>query len=359
MDIYPAYIALGLMAIILYRIFESINSENEYHLKHLFYHFVFQYIFIAHYSIHLITSYEFSITVTFLLRYFTYLFLYLYIKSVIYSKRAKLKIGYFALAGLILSVYYLNTKGIHLINYSSKVTSDSSIYHINASVISGNEDFLFLSYFGQLIYSILMLRLFFNSHKLTSNPENIIRLKDGLTLYLVFFIVSILLTMNNIVLLYFNIHFISYSFITRMIGFTTLLIFFIFPNTSKELFSIKLKKKTTNKTKSIFDQILNYFEESEPFLNPNYNLSNLSIDTGFRNEIIRESIKSHSNKTVPAFINSHRIEKACKLIQEGYLKQYSMNALVEVSGFTSQPTFNRAFKLVSGKTPTEYSESYS
>jgi AraC-like DNA-binding protein len=144
-----------------------------------------------------------------------------------------------------------------------------------------------------------------------------------------------------------------------MIGFTTLLIFFIFPNTSKELFSIKLKKKTTNKTKSIFDQILNYFEESEPFLNPNYNLSNLSIDTGFRNEIIRESIKSHSNKTVPAFINSHRIEKACKLIQEGYLKQYSMNALVEVSGFTSQPTFNRAFKLVSGKTPTEYSESYS
>jgi AraC-like DNA-binding protein len=42
------------------------------------------------------------------------------------------------------------------------------------------------------------------------------------------------------------------------------------------------------------------------------------------------------------------------LIDEGYLLNYSMEALAEKSGFSSQENFNRVFKVLKSCTPTEY-----
>ena len=57
-------------------------------------------------------------------------------------------------------------------------------------------------------------------------------------------------------------------------------------------------------------------------------------------------IKTFSNMSVPMFINSHRIEYAIKLINDGYLQNYSIEALAEKSGFNSQENFNKIFKLL-------------
>ncbi|MDB4267696.1 helix-turn-helix domain-containing protein, partial [Flavobacteriaceae bacterium] len=54
------------------------------------------------------------------------------------------------------------------------------------------------------------------------------------------------------------------------------------------------------------------------------------------------------------FINSYRIKYAIKLIDEDYLQNYSMEALAEKSGFSSQENFNRVFKVLKSCTPTEY-----
>ena len=58
--------------------------------------------------------------------------------------------------------------------------------------------------------------------------------------------------------------------------------------------------------------------------------------------------------SVPLFINSYRIKYAIKLIDEGYLENYSMEALAEKSGFNSQENFNRVFKILKSFTPTQY-----
>ena len=61
--------------------------------------------------------------------------------------------------------------------------------------------------------------------------------------------------------------------------------------------------------------------------------------------------------SVPMFINSHRIEYSIKLMNEGYLDKFSIMALAEKSGFSSQENFNRVFKLLKKNTPSELKNS--
>ena len=68
-------------------------------------------------------------------------------------------------------------------------------------------------------------------------------------------------------------------------------------------------------------------------------------------------IKTFSNMSVQMFINSHRIEYAIKLINDGYLQNYSIEALAGKSGFNSQENFNRVFKLLKKVTPSEFRNS--
>ena len=58
--------------------------------------------------------------------------------------------------------------------------------------------------------------------------------------------------------------------------------------------------------------------------------------------------------SVPLYINSFRVEYACKLIKQGYLESFSMKAIAEKSGFNSQENFNRVFKQLKSCTPSEF-----
>jgi len=112
----------------------------------------------------------------------------------------------------------------------------------------------------------------------------------------------------------------------KLIAIFTLLLLVIKPKLIRRLASIKNIEKGDDHLINVFEEITNYFI----------------------------SIKNFSNMTVPLYINSHRVEFSCKLIREGYLENYSMDALAEKSGFSSQKNFNRVFKLIMSLTPTEY-----
>ncbi len=106
--------------------------------------------------------------------------------------------------------------------------------------------------------------------------------------------------------------------------------------------------------KNIYHQIESLFLNTDSYLDFNYTSASISADTGIRSELIRNSIKVYSEMSVPLFINSYRIKYAIKLIDEDYLQNYSMEALAEKSGFSSQENFNRVFKVLKSCTPTEY-----
>jgi len=125
----------------------------------------------------------------------------------------------------------------------------------------------------------------------------------------------------------------------KLIAIFTLLLLVIKPKLIRRLASIKNIEKGSN------------------YRDSNFMPANLAVDLGIRNELIRKSIKNFSNMTVPLYINSHRVEFSCKLINEGYLENYSMDALAEKSGFSSQKNFNRVFKIIKSCTPSQYKDS--
>ena len=102
--------------------------------------------------------------------------------------------------------------------------------------------------------------------------------------------------------------------------------------------------------KTFYYQIESLFSKGDAYLNFNYTSASISADTGIRNELVRNSIKIYSQMSVPLFINSYRIKHAIKLIEEGYLENFSMEALAEKSGFNSQENFNLSLIHISEPT---------
>ena len=56
--------------------------------------------------------------------------------------------------------------------------------------------------------------------------------------------------------------------------------------------------------------------------------------------------------------NGLKVEHACSEIRNGVLKKQTVESLALDCGFNSKPTFNRTFKQIVGKTPSEYAEKF-
>ncbi|MFZ4559866.1 MAG: helix-turn-helix domain-containing protein [Saprospiraceae bacterium] len=56
--------------------------------------------------------------------------------------------------------------------------------------------------------------------------------------------------------------------------------------------------------------------------------------------------------------NKLKVEHACSEIRNGVLKKQTVESLALDCGFNSKPTFNRTFKQIVGKTPSEYAEKF-
>jgi AraC-like DNA-binding protein len=66
--------------------------------------------------------------------------------------------------------------------------------------------------------------------------------------------------------------------------------------------------------------------------------------------------KKRTRHTFVSFLNEVRINEACKKLTEGGFD--SISTVAYTCGFNSITNFNRVFKAVLGKSPSEYVESY-
>jgi AraC-like DNA-binding protein len=140
----------------------------------------------------------------------------------------------------------------------------------------------------------------------------------------------------------------------KVLGILTILILIVRPEIIRKISRINNSDDKDEGLLKIYRHIKSLFSEDNKYLNPDYTSASISAETGIRNELVRNSIKTHSGMSVPQFINSYRIKFATRLIDEGYLQNYSMEGLAEKSGFSSQENFNRVFKLIKSCTPTQY-----
>ena len=92
------------------------------------------------------------------------------------------------------------------------------------------------------------------------------------------------------------------------------------------------------------------------FLNPNLRIADLEDELGISSKQLSDEIFFRSGKSTKEFINSLRIGFSISKIEEGYLEDFTVDSLAELSGFNSRITFYRAFKKETTMTPSEYWE---
>ena len=140
----------------------------------------------------------------------------------------------------------------------------------------------------------------------------------------------------------------------KLLGIFTIMFLIIKPKILNGIIQIKNSVELDQNLKVLYHKIESLFAQKKYFLNSKYTSATITTQTGIRSELVRKSIKLYSDMSVPMYINSYRINHAVKSIDEGYLKNYSMEALAESVGFSSQENFNRVFKILKHCTPSEY-----
>ena len=95
-------------------------------------------------------------------------------------------------------------------------------------------------------------------------------------------------------------------------------------------------------------------EKHQLYLNPNLRQQHLAEQLQTNTVVLSQMLDTTLKQNFNEWISHYRVAHARKLIAEGYLKVYSVDALAEASGYGSRVSFYRNFKRVMGKTPVEY-----
>ena len=94
------------------------------------------------------------------------------------------------------------------------------------------------------------------------------------------------------------------------------------------------------------------------FLTVDYKLLQVSIESGIPTHHLTYFFNELKKISFSDWRNNLRIEHALALIHQGEINNFTLEAISVKCGFTSQSTFIRSFKNVTGTTPSNYLKSY-
>ena len=123
--------------------------------------------------------------------------------------------------------------------------------------------------------------------------------------------------------------------------------------------SLKREKiKTEIKTDDVYKYLISQIEEHELYLHDQFKLNWLANELEIKADYISVALTENNFDNFKMFSNNLKIKKAKELIKKGYLKNYSIEALAQSSGFKATNTFYRLFKKETGITPKMFSDNF-
>jgi len=108
------------------------------------------------------------------------------------------------------------------------------------------------------------------------------------------------------------------------------------------------------KAESYLRTLLNYMKMGKPYLHPDLTLHKLSKMVVIPYHYLSQIINNKLNKIFFDFINEYRIEEAVKKLTDPTERKKSIHQIANEVGFHSQSAFNRAFKKCTKKTPSDF-----
>lgn len=100
--------------------------------------------------------------------------------------------------------------------------------------------------------------------------------------------------------------------------------------------------------------LLRVMEEDRLYRNPDLSLSFLAEQTGIPPKTLSAVLNQHLHKSFSEFVNEYRVREVQERLLKGGARERTIAGLAYECGFNSLPTFQRAFKSVSGVSPKEY-----
>jgi len=350
MLVYPVYILCFLLAGLCVKIYQEITLKNEYQLKYLLYHFVFQFFTVFCFSFSLVTSIFVPVEILIIIRILSFSFVLLHTRSLMENRKVNPYKFEFLLLALILLIYTLNRFGIQLFEFKGEKIY-SNVIGFNIEFFQRYADIFYACVVISVFYILKICWLFIGTIK--KNSENLRKIIGRwFYSYVLLILIAGITTLIKIYSALINIEILYLSYIQLLVSLTAFFLLFLKPSLINNIISIK---KTENYISSFsFERIELLFSNSMVFKKPKYSVACLAKDLNESEKTIRDSIKFHSKLSGTYFINSARIEYACNLIDNNYLDKFKLSSLMNECGFSSQQNFNKAFKLFKGSTPSEY-----
>lgn len=115
------------------------------------------------------------------------------------------------------------------------------------------------------------------------------------------------------------------------------------------------KQKEPHNTVELKDLIIKKMEEDQVYLQPNLKISDLAAMLGTNRNYLYNAINVDMGVTFSEFVNRYRIGHAQRLLMEN--PEANMEEIAIRSGFSSEVTFYRNFKTVTGTTPYKWLKS--
>jgi AraC-like DNA-binding protein len=106
--------------------------------------------------------------------------------------------------------------------------------------------------------------------------------------------------------------------------------------------------------KGTLEAALKNFEEREMYLNPDFRLMQVSMESGIPSHHLTYYFNDIKKISFSDWRNSLRIAYALELLLQGDASRLTLEAISAKCGFASQSTFIRAFKNVTSTTPSAY-----
>ena len=98
----------------------------------------------------------------------------------------------------------------------------------------------------------------------------------------------------------------------------------------------------------------NYMRDSLVYLNPRISLTQIAASLSIPIKDLSFILNNHFKLRYNDYINKYRVEHFLKLVNESQLDNYTIDAIIQMSGFASKSTFHSAFRKIHHCTPSQF-----
>jgi len=106
--------------------------------------------------------------------------------------------------------------------------------------------------------------------------------------------------------------------------------------------------------KTLYNNIIEYLEKNKPFRNPDFNAQALAKALNSNVSYISRAISAGGDGDFRTLLNSFRINYAKSMLDGEAIEKYTIDYIYTEAGYKYRSTFNAAFKLITGMTPSDY-----